>query len=140
MATNGADSLPGYSNGAERNCGGKKRSGAEKGGAELFYKGEIMSKVERIKIREKLKKLIQNKQILQIKIAEGIDVENELLEEIHSAENFIDSIRDTYIRTLFTLRYVKGYSFSKIATVIGGYASDDCYRKQIDRYIFFGSF
>lgn len=125
--------------GAELRWQKTERSGKGRSGV-LFYKGEIMSKIERIKIREKLKKLIQNKQILQIKIAEGIDIENELLDDILTAENFINSVQDTYMRTLLTLRYIKGYSFSKIAIVVGGYGSDDCYRKQIDRYIFFGSF
>jgi hypothetical protein len=50
-------------------------------------------------------------------------------------ENIIDSITDPYIKQIAILRFIKGKTWVNVAHIMGGYATEDCYRKAFTRYI-----
>ena len=50
-------------------------------------------------------------------------------------KNFIDRIEDLYIKELFCMRYISGYSWAKIAVLLGGIGTKDCYRKTLTRFL-----
>lgn len=50
-------------------------------------------------------------------------------------ERFIADIPDSYTRQMFIMRYAEGKSWMQIALKIGYYASEDCVRKSVYRYL-----
>ncbi len=54
-----------------------------------------------------------------------------LVEELQS---FINEIEDSELRRLFTLRYINGYTWQKVAFLMGGY-DESAPRKKHDRYL-----
>ena len=50
-------------------------------------------------------------------------------------EKYIYSIEDSFTRRIFELRYIKGYTWSKIALTLGGYHTPDALRIHHDRYL-----
>ena len=50
-------------------------------------------------------------------------------------ERYISSIKDSYIRRIFTLRFVDGLTWLQVANKIGGKNSEDGVRKACCRYI-----
>lgn len=57
-------------------------------------------------------------------------------EELHAwFNNFLNSVEDLYIKSLLYKRYQKDYSWVKISLSEGGMATDECYRKTVDRYL-----
>lgn len=55
--------------------------------------------------------------------------------ECEFVKNFIENIPDIYIKHLFTMRFIRAYSWVKISHLMGSYATEDCYRKIVKRYI-----
>lgn len=49
--------------------------------------------------------------------------------------NFLNSVDDLYIKNLLYKRFQRGYSWVRIALSEGGMASDECYRKIVERYL-----
>lgn len=49
--------------------------------------------------------------------------------------SFIDSVDNIYIKQLICMRYLSGYSWTKIAVIMGGIATADCYRHMVNRYL-----
>lgn len=56
-------------------------------------------------------------------------------EQKTKCENIIDAIADPYIKQIAILRFIKGKTWVNVAHIMGGYASEDCYRKAFMRYI-----
>ncbi len=54
-----------------------------------------------------------------------------LVEEL---QDFINSIEDSDTRRVFTMRYINGFSWQKIAFQLGGY-DESWPRKKHDRYL-----
>ena len=55
-------------------------------------------------------------------------------EVLRETEAYINAIKDSQIRYIFTLRYLRAYSWRRIAYAIGGY-EESYARKKHDRYI-----
>lgn len=81
---------------------------------------------------------------LQYEQSQGLDerdrsildkVSDEFLRKSKEVNSFIDSITDTYIKQLFCMRYLSGYTWDKISVLMGGVASSDCYRHAVNRYL-----
>ena len=56
------------------------------------------------------------------------------LEELERLQTYIDSIDDTLLRQIFTLRHVRNFSWVQVAHRLGGNTPDSC-RMMHDRYI-----
>lgn len=57
-------------------------------------------------------------------------------EKLHAWFNdFLNSVDDLYIKNLLYKRYQKNYSWVKISLSEGGIATDECFRKAVDRYL-----
>lgn len=56
-------------------------------------------------------------------------------EELIKAERFIAEISDSYTRLIFSLRFIDGCSWQKIATTVGGNNTADNMRKVVFRYV-----
>ena len=67
----------------------------------------------------------------RIRIEENLIRCVELSREI---QDFINSIEESELRRLFTLRYINGYSWQKIAFALGSY-DESVPRKKHDRYL-----
>jgi hypothetical protein len=50
-------------------------------------------------------------------------------------KTFIENIEDQYVRSVFCMRYLSGYSWDKVAVFFGGVASTDSYRKTCSRFL-----
>lgn len=50
-------------------------------------------------------------------------------------QQYIDGIDDSYIQGLFIARFVDGKNWLEISTDFGCYASPDCYKKAVLRYM-----
>lgn len=55
--------------------------------------------------------------------------------ELIEVEAFIDGIDDVLTQQVFILRFVKGYSWPKVAMEIGGGNTEDSVRKVCSRYL-----
>lgn len=55
--------------------------------------------------------------------------------EFHRLKGYIDSIEDSEIRIIMTLRYVNGLSWREIAARISPYATEDSVRMRHNRYL-----
>ena len=58
----------------------------------------------------------------------------EIIELERAAIEVINSIPDSYIRTVVTLRCIEGKSWNRIATEMGGGNTPDCFRKMFSRF------
>ena len=71
--------------------------------------------------------------------AEDVDMYNNLVSQAKNekiwAENFVNSIDDLFIREIILQRYFKGKTWKAVAVAMGSYATEDCYRKAVSRYI-----
>lgn len=50
-------------------------------------------------------------------------------------EQFIDNINDSRVRRIVEFKYIKGYSWQKVARLIGGNNTGDSCRKAVMRYL-----
>ena len=50
-------------------------------------------------------------------------------------QQYIDGIDDDYIRGLFVMRFADGKNWLEISAEFGCYASPDCYKKAVLRYM-----
>lgn len=55
--------------------------------------------------------------------------------ELLEAEQYIDGIDDSYTRLIFSMRFIDGFSWQKIALTVGGGNSPDGMRKVVIRYL-----
>lgn len=75
-------------------------------------------------------------------IASYVDEQNKLQrliakrqrEELN-AMSYISDICDSQLRSIFLMRFLKGYSWTKISNEIGGGNTADSVRKQVTRYL-----
>ncbi len=68
--------------------------------------------------QEKLRRLIFKQQREQAKVM-----------------SFIQDIPDSQLRTIFILRFLRGYSWIRVAMEIGGGNTEDAVRQQVRRYL-----
>jgi hypothetical protein len=61
--------------------------------------------------------------------------EIELLEFQNKAEEYIQSISDSSIRTIFRLRYIDGLTWGQVGINMGGGNNEDSVRKAHDRFL-----
>lgn len=78
---------------------------------------------------------------LEVLTAEIIDLERMIIEKRircirlqKQLEQYIESIPDSYLRTLFTLHFVQHKSYRQVARIVKG-ASPDSIRMMVSRYI-----
>ena len=57
------------------------------------------------------------------------------LDKASEIEGFISSCPDSYMRQILFLRYIKGYSWDKVAYKAGGRNKGDTVRKMAERYV-----
>ena len=50
-------------------------------------------------------------------------------------KTFIENIDDEYIRSIFCMRYLSGYSWDRVDVFFGGVSSTDCYRNACTRFL-----
>ena len=55
--------------------------------------------------------------------------------ELSRLNRYIDSIEDSHIRMIMSLRYINGLSWRQVAFSIGGGNTEDSVRKIHDRYL-----
>lgn len=67
----------------------------------------------------------------RLRVEENLSRCTALVEELQS---FINGIGDSELRRLFTLRYINGYTWQKVAFEMGGY-DESAPRKKHDRYL-----
>lgn len=58
----------------------------------------------------------------------------ELNAELLQIEAYIDSLQDSQLRQIIHYRYVKGYSWAKVARMIGGKNTEDAVKKRVYRH------
>ena len=58
-----------------------------------------------------------------------------LIKQLAAAERYIAQIPDSHTRRVFTLRFIDGYSWLKVAMQIGGGNTADSVRMTVIRYI-----
>lgn len=75
-------------------------------------------------------------------IAEIVDLEaiisakiTQCLHERNRLERYIADIPDSFTRQIFTLRFVKGFTWVQVARHVGGGNTADCVRKVCARYV-----
>lgn len=90
-----------------------------------FSKHNIMIEAQDIRYINKINDL---KQILQLRL-------NDILEIKIEIEKFISGLPTSRLRRIFELRYIKQYSWQKIAYAIGGFATKESVRKEHDRFL-----
>jgi hypothetical protein len=55
--------------------------------------------------------------------------------EFNKINKFICTIDDSFTRQIFSLRYISGMSWRRIARLIGGFNTEDSVRKMHDRFL-----
>jgi hypothetical protein len=55
--------------------------------------------------------------------------------EFNKINKFICTIEDSFIRQIFSLRYISGMSWCKIARLIGGFNTEDSVRMAHNRFL-----
>lgn len=55
--------------------------------------------------------------------------------ELNRLRRYIDSVEDTQVRFIMTLRYIKGDSWAKVAASVGGGNTAETVRKRCMRYL-----
>lgn len=62
-------------------------------------------------------------------------IENEISHQKSKVEEFVSTIEDYYLRTLFRLRFERGLSWKEVATIIGGRNSEESVKSACYRYL-----
>lgn len=62
-------------------------------------------------------------------------LEKEIDKHKNAIENFVCSIDDIYLRTIFRLRFERGLAWKTVATVVGGGNTEDNVRAACYRYL-----
>lgn len=95
----------------------------------------------RLKNYTKMCRIIYNNLNDKMKGVEGLDEES-LLRFIQDAqkeqkwvENYIKNIKDLYIKEIAIQKFIKNKTWRGVAVAMGSYATEDCYRKALTRYI-----
>lgn len=60
---------------------------------------------------------------------------NECQEELFRLEQYIETVDDSRIRQIMTLRYEQGMSWVQVAQRMGGGASESCARMAVTRFL-----
>lgn len=60
---------------------------------------------------------------------------NRIITANHKAFNYIISIDDEQTQLIFRYRFIKGYTWVKVAMELGGGNTEDSVRKRVDRYL-----
>ena len=77
----------------------------------------------------------RKKTLLYARKATLSELEMELLETLNKVELFIASISDSHIRRIVNLRVIDGYSWVKVAHMMGGGNTEDGVRMAFERFI-----
>lgn len=62
-------------------------------------------------------------------------IENEITKQKATVEDFVQTIDDPYMRTLFRLRFERGLSWKEVALVLGGGNSEENAKNSCYRYL-----
>lgn len=62
-------------------------------------------------------------------------IENEIKTQKSKVENFVKTIEDYYLRTIFRLRFERGLSWKEVASIIGGKNSEESVKSACYRYL-----
>lgn len=62
-------------------------------------------------------------------------IENEISHQKSKVEEFVSTIDDYYLRTLFRLRFERGLSWKEVANIIGGRNSEEGVKSACYRYL-----
>lgn len=62
-------------------------------------------------------------------------LKNEIEATINDVQVFINSIEDSHIRRIVSMRYIDGLTWRQIAMRIGGGNSEDAVRKTVERFL-----
>lgn len=57
-----------------------------------------------------------------------------LIQKSEEVESYIDAISDSYIRQIFTYKYIEGLSWKSVARKLGGYNTSDSVRMAAKRF------
>lgn len=87
---------------------------------------EYTDKKTELKIKRML--LSERKEMLGI-------LELELLRQTNEIQRFINSIKDSHVRRIITLRVVDELSWNEVADRMGGNNTEDSVRKAFDRFV-----
>lgn len=87
---------------------------------------EYTDKKTELKIKTML--LSERKEMLGI-------LELELLRQTNEIQRFINSIKDSHVRRIITLRVVDELSWNEVADRMGGNNTEDSVRKAFDRFV-----
>lgn len=77
----------------------------------------------------------QRVSLLNKRIRNLADKEQEFLEVITAAEERIENIKDSRMRRILTMRYIDGLSWVQVAHRLGGNATADSCRMACDRFL-----
>lgn len=61
-------------------------------------------------------------------------MQNKFISMSERINSFINDIEDTYVKQIFCMHFLSGYTWEKIAIFFGGVASCEAYRKTVERY------
>lgn len=62
-------------------------------------------------------------------------IESEIEKQKTAVEEFVESIEDYYIRTIFRLRFKRGLSWKEVATLVGGRNTEESVKSACYRYL-----
>lgn len=62
-------------------------------------------------------------------------IEAEIKEQKEKVEEFVATIDDYYLRTIFRLRFERGLSWKEVATIVGGRNSEESVKSACYRYL-----
>ena len=77
----------------------------------------------------------RKKTLLYARKATLASLEMELLETLNQVEEFIDSVDDSRMRRIITLRFIENLSWNKVADRIGGGNTEDSVKKAFYRFM-----
>lgn len=95
----------------------------------------------RLKNYTKICRIIYNNLNDKIKGVEGLDEKSvahiiqDAQKEKEWVENYVKNIEDPYIKEIAVQRFIKGKTWRGVAVAMGAYATEDCYRNALKRYI-----
>jgi hypothetical protein len=95
------------------------------------------SKLENDVVRlNELHSILQQKKDLRSECAKILQAKQlRCITERNKLEKYIQNIQNSFIRQIFTLRFIDGYSWEQIADRIGGRNTSESMRKTVDRYL-----
>lgn len=64
-----------------------------------------------------------------------LNLKRSALDQASAITSYIENCPESYMRQILTLRYLKGYSWEKVAFKSGGRNKGDTVRKMAERYI-----